>query len=209
MRGLFVTGTDTNVGKTVVAAMLAAGWRDASYWKPIQCGVRPSTDRRRVARWAGLPPSRLLPEAYCLALPASPHVAAAAENVRIERRRLALRRQPGPVIVEGAGGVLVPLNTRHTMLDLMVWLGLPVVLVARTQLGTINHTLLSLQALRRRGVPVAGLVLHGPPVATTTATLRAWGRVTTLIELPRLPRLMPAGLRAAYRRHGAGALHAG
>jgi len=207
MDGVFITGTDTGVGKTVVAALLALGWPEARYWKPIQCGTAPSTDCQEVARWTGLPPARLLPEAYCLSLPASPNVAAAAAGVEIQPERLRLPAGAGPAVVEGAGGVLVPINPRHTMLDLMAWLGLPVVLVARTQLGTINHTLLSLQALRQRGLSVAALVLNGEPVATTTATLRAWAEVERLIELPPLAELNHASLLAAFARHFQGWTH--
>ncbi|HUX66019.1 MAG TPA: dethiobiotin synthase [Terriglobales bacterium] len=207
MDGVFITGTDTGVGKTVVAAVLALGWPQARYWKPIQCGTDPSTDRDDVAAWTGLPPARLLPEAYRLALPASPNIAAAAAGVEIQPERLALPPGPGPLVVEGAGGVLVPLNPRHTMLDLMAWLALPVVLVARTQLGTINHTLLSLQALRLRGLPIAALVLNGEPVPATTATLRAWAQVEPLVELPPLPALHPPSLAAAFARHFSGWPH--
>lgn len=197
-RGVFVTGTDTGVGKTVVASLLTLGWPGAHYWKPIQCGADPSTDRDSVARATGLSPDRILPEAYNLALPQSPHVAAAAEGASIERARLVLPRVEGPIVAEGAGGVLVPLNERDTMADLMTWLDLPIVLVARTQLGTLNHTLLSLEALRRRSLDVRLLVLNGPPVATTTATLRQWGRVPLLAELPPLPALTPASLHSAW-----------
>lgn len=200
MRGVFVTGTDTGVGKTVVAALLALG-SGAAYWKPVQCGTAPSTDRADVARWTGLPEDRLLPEAYRLALPASPHVAAHAAGVVIDPARLTLPVRPEPLVVEGAGGILVPLNDRHTMLDLMEWLGLPVILVARTQLGTINHTLLSLQTLRHRGLTIQGLVLNGEPVPTTTATLRSWGKVPLLAELPPLAQLTPAALTHAYERY--------
>ncbi|MGN6591673.1 MAG: dethiobiotin synthase [Terriglobales bacterium] len=199
-RGVFVTGTDTGVGKTVVASLLTLGWPGAHYWKPIQCGADPSTDRESVAQATGLPAKRILPEAYNLALPQSPHVAAAAEGASIERARLALPRVEGPFVVEGAGGVLVPLNQHDTMADLMSWLRLPVVLVARTQLGTLNHTLLSLEALRRRGLDVRLLVLNGLPVATTTATLRQWGQVPLLVELPPLPPLTPATLQAAWQK---------
>jgi dethiobiotin synthetase len=202
MTGLFVTGTDTGVGKTVVAALLAQNWPQAHYWKPIQCGVDPSTDRADVARFAGLPPDRLLPEAFRLALPQSPHVAARAEGIVITRSRLLPPPTAlGPIVAEGAGGVLVPINAGQTMLDLIAWLAWPVAVVARTQLGTINHSLLTLAALRRRGLHIAALVLNGEPVATTTATLRARAGAARVFELPPLPRLEPAALRAAWAAH--------
>lgn len=199
-KGLFVTGTDTGVGKTVVAAALTLATPRACYWKPIQSGIAgdPASDREAVALWTGLPPGRILPEAYRLRLPASPHVSAAAEGVTIRRDRLGLPPAPGPIIVEGAGGLLVPLNDEATMLDLMVWLALPIVLVARTKLGTINHTLLSLDALRRRGLTLHALVLNGEPVPTTTETLRRWGKPERLIELAPLAALNPETLRACF-----------
>lgn len=201
MPGCFVTGTDTGVGKTVVAAALALGW-GASYWKPIQSGLAEppelATDTAAVAVWTGLPAARLLPEAYRLRLPASPHVSAAAENVAIRRTHLSLPTVGGAIVVEGAGGILVPINQRETMADLMRWLGLPVILVARTALGTINHTLLSLEALRSRGLHVHALMLNGPPVATTAATLRTWSGVDRMIEVPPLPALNAATLAAAF-----------
>ncbi|MGH9467418.1 MAG: dethiobiotin synthase [Terriglobales bacterium] len=195
-RGIFVTGTDTGVGKTVVAAALVR--LGAWYWKPIQSGIEgdPATDTAAVARWTGAP-ERMLPEAYRLSLPASPHVSAAAEGVTIERGRLELPLHAGPIVVEGAGGIMVPINGSDTMLDLMTWLALPVLLVARTQLGTINHTLLSLEALRRRGLEVRALVLNGTPVPSTTATLRAWGNPEHLIELPPLGAMNEAAVRRA------------
>ncbi|MGH9412502.1 MAG: dethiobiotin synthase [Terriglobales bacterium] len=195
-----MTGTDTGAGKTVVAAAFMLALEGACYWKPIQSGIAgdPATDSEAVARWTGLPRERILREAYRLPLPASPHVSAAAEGVTIRRERLGLPVAPGPIVVEGAGGIMVPINDEATMLDLMVWLALPVVLVARTQLGTINHTLLSLEALRRRGLKVHALVLNGEPVPTTTETLRRWGKPERLIELRPLPALNPEALRGLF-----------
>lgn len=199
-KGWFVTGTDTGVGKTVVAAALTLATPGACYWKPIQSGIGgdPATDSEAVARWTGLPSARILPEAYRLKLPASPHVSAAAEGVTIRRERLRLPPVPGAIVVEGAGGLLVPINDDATMLDLMVWLALPIVLVARTALGTINHTLLSLEALRRRGLALHALVLNGEPVPMTTETLRRWGQPERLIELRPLPVLNPEALRGLF-----------
>lgn len=206
--GYFVTGTDTGVGKTVVAAILTLGL-EATYWKPVQSGIvrssqaRPReapTDTAAVARWTGLPRDRFWPEAYRLRWPASPHLSAAREGVRIQTSRFHLPPSPRPIIVEGAGGILVPLNGRQLMVDLMVRLGLPVILVARSSLGTINHTLLSLEALGARHLQVAGVVLNGPPDAANAAAIRHYGRTRVLAALPPLPGLTPAQLRAAWRR---------
>ncbi len=200
--GLFVTGTDTGVGKTVVAAMLALGL-DGFYWKPIQSGTDDGTDRASVAQWTGLAPERLLPEAYCLRLPASPHLAAAAEGVRIDLDRCArpaTKEFRRPLIVEGAGGLLVPLNERELMIDLVARLGFPVVLVARSTLGTINHMLLSLAALRARRLPLAAVILNGPPHPENEAAIRVYGAVESLFTLPPLAPLDAPRLRAAFAR---------
>ena len=156
---MFVTGTDTGVGKSYVAALLTVGL-EASYWKPVQSGADADADWLR--RVTGLPAERVLPETYRLcANPLSPHEAARREGVQIEMSRFALPKQKR-LIVEGAGGVMVPLDDQHLMVDLMVALGLPVVVVARSELGTINHTLLTLDQLRRRGCPLLGVVVNGP-----------------------------------------------
>ncbi len=207
--GYIVTGTDTGVGKTVVAAILTLGL-DAEYWKPVQSGVDGlaglSTDSECVARWTGLPAGRLRPEAYRLALPASPHLSAAREGVSIRLPRLTLPATRRPLVVEGAGGILVPLNGRKLMVDLMAQLRLPVILVARASLGTINHTLLSLEALRARRLPVAGVVVNGPAngadLAANVAAIQHYGQARILAVLPLLPALTPAGLRAAWARFG-------
>ena len=150
MKRLLVTGTDTGVGKTIVSALLCAAL-DGMYWKPIQTGSREGTDRETVRRLAALAAGDEIPEAYCLPEPVSPHLAADRSGVRIRLDAIQKPLLPESkwLIVEGAGGVLVPLNDSDFMVDLMKHLGFPVVLVARTALGTINHTLLSLEALRR------------------------------------------------------------
>jgi dethiobiotin synthetase len=154
---LVVTGTDTGIGKTVTAAALA-GYLEARYWKPVQAGLDDGGDRETVAALSG---QTVLPEAYRLGTPCSPHQAAAIDGVTIDPARLALPEGDGPLVIEGAGGVLVPLSEELLYADLFALWGLPVVLVARTSLGTINHSLLSLEALRARQVPVAGIAFVG------------------------------------------------
>jgi malonyl-CoA O-methyltransferase len=196
-RGVFVTGTDTGVGKTVVAAALVRAW-GGSYWKPAQTGLADGDDdTAEVTRLAGLPPGRVAPPAYALRAPLSPAAAAALEGVAIEFERLAaLPSLPEPLVVEGAGGVLVPIDGERMMIDLMARLALPVVLVARSTLGTINHSLLSLAALRGRGLAIAGIVMSGPPNPGNRAALEHYGRVRVLAELPHLQPLDLAALAA-------------
>ncbi|KQN40749.1 dethiobiotin synthetase [Sphingomonas sp. Leaf407] len=200
MSVIVVTGTDTDVGKTVFAAGLA-GAIGASYWKPVQAGTDDGTDRERVARLSGLPGDRILPEAYRLATPCSPHRAAAIDGVTIDLDRLALPQVAGPLVVEGAGGVLVPIVGPVTFADLFACWGVPVVLVARTALGTINHSLLSIEALRARGVAVRGIAFVGESVPDSEATIVRLGGVRRLGRLPHLDRLGPDTLAAAFADH--------
>lgn len=197
-RPIIVTGTDTEIGKTVFAAALA-GALGAHYWKPVQAGVEDDgTDAMRVARLSGLPRGHVLDEAYRLATPCSPHLAAEIDGVTIEAARLALPAVDGPLVVEGAGGVLVPISRRETYADQFARWGAPVVLVARTVLGTINHTLLSVEALRARGVAILGVAFVGDPVEDSESTICAMGDVKRLGRLPRLDPLEPTALRAAF-----------
>lgn len=169
---LIVCGTDTDVGKTVVSALLTLGL-GAHYWKPVQCGLEGGGDRDRVGRLLGLSAEqiqqRLLPEAYRFSAPVSPHWAAELEGVRLEQERLDLPAVPGPLVVETAGGLLVPLRRDLMQIDQIQRWGLPVVLVARSGLGTLNHTLLSVEALRHRHIPLLGLILNGPRTRTIPA----------------------------------------
>ncbi|MBF0629033.1 MAG: dethiobiotin synthase [Magnetococcales bacterium] len=182
--GLFVTGTDTGVGKSVAAAWLAARLA-ACYWKPVQSGLEEESDSQCVARLAGLEAAAVLPETYRLHMPLSPHESARRDGVEIQLSAFVLPDGQGrPVVVEGAGGVLVPLNGREKMIDLMVQLALPVVVVARTTLGTINHTLLTLEALRRRELEVAGVILCGVPNGVNREAIVGFGGVTLLAEIP-------------------------
>ena len=159
MARFVITGTDTDVGKTVFAAGLAAHL-GARYWKPVQAGLEEETDSETVARLSG-GKAVILPEAYRLTTPCSPHQAARIDGVTIDPVRLALPPGDGPLVVEGAGGVLVPHAESLLAIDLFAHWALPVVLVARTSLGTINHSLLSLEALSARGIAVHGIVFSG------------------------------------------------
>ena len=168
---LVICGTDTDVGKTVVSALVVQGL-GASYWKPVQSGLEGGGDSGRLQALLQLPAERLLPEAYRLRAPVSPHWAAEQEGIALDRARLALPAVSGPLVVETAGGLLVPLRRDWLQIDqLAVW-GLPVLLVARSGLGTLNHTLLSVEALRRRCRALGGqLTLLEQPAS---AGLPAW-----------------------------------
>jgi len=198
----FVTGTDTGVGKTVVSALLSAAL-DAMYWKPIQTGTREGTDRETVMRLAQLLESRTISEAYRFAPPVSPHLAARRAGVRIDLRKIKMPRIPGErnLIVEGAGGALVPINGAQLMTDLMRRLKLPVLLVSRTALGTINHTLLSLAALRAAALDVRGVVMVGKPNAENRKAIEHYGRIRVIGLVPPLSRINRRALLAVFARH--------
>lgn len=189
MRGVFVTGTDTDVGKTLVAAWLAQHWR-AEYWKPVQTGSAQGTDFDSVARLA--PAARIHPSAVVLSAPLSPHEAARREKTRIELSALAPPDTAGPLVVEGAGGIMVPINEVALMIDLMARLDLPAVVVARSGLGTINHTLLTLEMLRRRRVPILGVVMNGQKNPANRQAVEHFGGVRVLAEIPPLPAVTAA-----------------
>ena len=194
MRGFFVTGTDTDVGKTVVSAWLLAHL-DACYWKPVQAGTVPETDTQMVRRLAELPEHRILPEVYVLKEPMAPHEAARREGISIDMAQFLAPQDDRLLIVEGAGGLLVPLNEKDYVIDLIEDLSLPVILVARSTLGTINHTLLSLEALRRRGLVVAGVVINGPESPHNRAAIERYGRTQVIAEIPRLDTVTRSALR--------------
>jgi dethiobiotin synthetase/malonyl-CoA O-methyltransferase len=188
---VFVTGTDTDAGKTVVSAWLCLH-SGADYWKPVQSGHPPDRDADTVARLSG---AHVHPERHLLRAPLSPHQAAELEGRRLELDDFRAPETSRPLVMEGAGGVLVPLNDRATMLDLMVRLNAPVVVAARSGLGTINHTCLTLMALRSRHLPVLGVILTGVPNPANRAAIERFGGVCVLAEIPRLQPLTREALQ--------------
>ena len=166
MEKLFITGIGTDVGKTVVSAILTEALQ-ADYWKPVQAGVEPSTDAGTVRSLVQNLVSRFWPERHRLQLPASPHAAAAAEGLTLRPTDFQLPATDNHLLVEGAGGLLVPLAPGFLLVDLIQQLGLDVVVVSRNYLGSINHTLLTLEALRTRSIRVRGLVFNGEPTPAT------------------------------------------
>jgi len=195
-----VTGTDTGIGKTVFAAGLTDAL-GADYWKPVQSGLEEETDSEAVQRLGGLPASRILPEAYRLNTPASPHLAARIDGVTIHAELLLPPETDGPLVIEGAGGLLVPLTEQIVFADVFARWQIPVILCARTALGTINHTLLSLEALRHRDIPVFGVAFIGEEQVENQAIIAAMGRVRILGRLPPLDPLTPSSLRRAFHSH--------
>ena len=196
MSAFVVTGTDTGIGKTIFSAALT-GALHAHYWKPVQAGLDDGADRDHVASLSGVPADHILPEAYRLNTPCSPHRAAELDGVVIDLAQLALPAVR-PLVVEGAGGALVPVTRSTTYADVFAWWNLPVVVVARTALGTISHSLLTFEALRSRGVPIHGVAFVGEANEDSEATICAMGNVKRLGRLPMLATRDRESLAAAF-----------
>jgi len=187
-----ITGTDTGIGKTVFSAALA-GALGLPYWKPIQSGLEEESDSQAVARLAGV---RVLPEGYRLVTPASPHLAAEIDGVEIDPD--ALTPPDGDLLVEGAGGALVPVSRTLLYADLFARWRIPVIVCARTSLGTINHSLLTIEALNARDVPIHGLAFLGDAVPDSEAIIPEIAGVRRLGRLPIVAPLTPEALAAAF-----------
>jgi len=208
LRGVFITGTDTGVGKTVASAAIMCRYREAAplrYWKPIQTGIETDDDTAAVRALASCAADEILDTGVRLPRPLSPHLAArlAGQKIDIESLgRLTATSSPAARwVVEGAGGALVPINETEMMTDLIGLLGLPAVVVARSGLGTINHTLLTLEALRGRSLLVAGIVMIGEPNPENRAAIERYGRAPVIAEMRLFPTLSPEMLGRWARAH--------
>ena len=196
-QAIVVTATDTDVGKTVFSAGLVRAI-DGCYWKPVQAGLDGGTDSETVARLSGLPADRILPETYRLATPASPHHAAAIDNVVIEPALLDPPHCDRRIVIEGAGGLLVPLGGGLLFADIFARWRFETVVVARTTLGTINHSLLTIEALRARDVPIHGLAFLGDAVRDSEAIIAEISGVRRLGRLPIVDPLTRENLATAF-----------
>ncbi|OAV45826.1 dethiobiotin synthase [Lewinella sp. 4G2] len=193
----FVTGIHTDAGKTVTSAFLQLVL-DADYWKPIQAGDLDFGDTDRVKAWTGLPADRYLPERHRLKTPASPHYAARLDGIDIQLSDFTLppcTRGSAPLIIEGAGGILVPINDRETVADLIKQINVPVILVSRHYLGSINHTLLSIKYLQAMDIEIAGLIYSGGDSPETVRIVGEQTGIWPLVELPEFEELTAAALR--------------
>jgi len=197
----FVTGTDTDAGKTLVSTLLMLAL-DCRYYKPVQSGNEGETDTQVVKRLSGLSAERFCQETYVTRTPCSPHLSARIDgiSISIDTIRRQVDNLPGPLLIEGAGGIYVPLNEREFVLDLMRALAYPVVLVTRSGLGTINHTLLSIQTLRQAGLKLHGVIMNGPLNPENRKAIETFGATTVLAEVPVLADLSPAALSACAAR---------
>jgi dethiobiotin synthetase len=199
-RCFVVTGTDTGIGKTVFSAALTNAL-DGFYWKPVQSGLEEETDSETVRRLGGLSPDRILPEAWRLQTPVSPHLAADIDGVAIDPEALALPETERPLVIEGAGGLLVPLTRQSTFIDVFARWRQPVILCARTGLGTINHTLLSVEAMHKRQIAIFGIAFIGEERSDSQKIIADMSGVSVLGRLPILDSLVPDTLRSAFEDH--------
>ena len=197
---LVITGTDTGIGKTVFSAALTDAL-GACYWKPIQSGLDGETDSETVLRLGRIPSKRILPEAWRLKTPVSPHLSAEIDVVTINPYALEPPNTNSHLIIEGVGGLLVPLTRHETFADVFARWQIPIILCARTGLGTINHTLLSLEAMRQRRIPIFGIAFIGDAYPDTQRIIEEMADVRILGRLPRLEPLTPDTLRQAFREN--------
>jgi dethiobiotin synthetase len=183
MSGFFVTGIGTGIGKTTISAMLVEALK-ADYWKPIQCGSMDFTDTAFIREFT-LNRGTIHTEEYLLAAPKAPYMAAKDENRAVDFQHIKLPKSSNPIIVEGAGGILVPVTEHHTIKDLAVKLALPVILVSMNYLGSINHTLLTVEYLRQQKLEIAGIVFNGDPNPETENYILNQTRLRLLAKIPK------------------------
>lgn len=189
---VFITAIGTDSGKTVVSAIFTQAL-GAMYWKPIQAGF--PRDTETVQQLVGNPKSRFLNEAYLLTQPMSPHAAAQIDEVLLKVENIQ-KPESTHLVVEGAGGILVPINDTQFVIDIAAHLNLPVVLVCNLYLGSINHSLLSLMELQRRNVPLLGIVFNGPPNAASEHIIEQYAQVPVLLRIPQSENVSPEWISA-------------
>ncbi len=193
-QGFFIAGTGTDVGKTVVSSWMLVHL-GADYWKPVQSGMN-QIDRATAREISGLTPDHFHPSTYELVDPLVPIESARRMGITLDHNRFVMPVTPRPLLVEGAGGLMVPINEEFLMIDLIAKLGLPIVLVCSSKIGTINHTLLSLEAIRSRKLPLLGVVMNGPLLSYNKEAVESFGQVKVLAEIPQMESITADKLRS-------------
>lgn len=182
---IFVTGIGTGVGKTIASAILVEKLK-ADYWKPVQAGDLDQSDTITVKSLVSNSISHFHPEAYRLTQPYSPHKAAALDGIEIDPDKIILPQTGNQLIIEGAGGLMVPLNNNFLMIDLIKKLDAEVVLVSRNYLGSINHTLLSIDALKARGIALRALIFNGNNDSFSEELIERYTKETPVLRIPEI-----------------------
>ena len=182
-----ITGIHTGIGKTITSAVIAEAL-GADYWKPIQAGIE-ETDTAQLARLLTNGAQRVHKEAVLLTQPLSPHAAADIDKVTVDHTQFTWPQTTRPLIVETAGGVLSPVSARATVADMVAHFGTPTILVVQHYLGSISHTLLCIEVLKSRGIPLMGLVINGHPNVASTSFITQYTQVPVLAEIPHFAKL--------------------
>jgi dethiobiotin synthetase len=180
---IFISGIDTGIGKTLVSAILTEKL-NADYWKPIQSGDLDKSDTLKVKSLISNKITHFFPEAYALTQPFSPHKSAALDKITIDLENIVLPKTDNQLIIEGAGGLMVPLNDNFLIIDLIKQLNARVILVTKHYLGSINHTLLSLHALKKYGIPVMGIIFNGDKDIYSKSYILEYSEVPDLGQIP-------------------------
>ena len=182
MRKIFVTGIGTDIGKTVVSAIIVEALK-ADYWKPVQAGTYYSTDSENLKKWISNTITVIHPESYCLKAHMSPHAAAENESVQIDFDKIILPQTNNTLVIEGAGGVMVPLNDKYFIMDLIKKFDAETIIVIQNYLGSINHSLLTFDVLKNKGIKIIGLVFNGPPHALSEKIILSYTGVPCLASI--------------------------
>ena len=181
----FITGIGTGIGKTMASAVLTEKLQ-ADYWKPVQAGDLAQSDSLMVQSLLSNAITKIHPESYRLNHPLSPHLSAKLDGVTIELNNFQLPKTDNKLIVEGAGGLMVPLNDKYLVLDLIKKLNLEVILISQHYLGSINHTLLTISSLNQNNIPIKGIIFNGEPNIESENYILTYGKVTNLGSIPSL-----------------------
>ena len=180
-----ICGTDTDVGKTLISAFFVRGLQ-SFYWKPIQSGIETETDSQSILRLTGIQKEKILKEAYIFNKPVSPHWAAEIDGKKVDLNLLNLPLIQSALIVETAGGLMVPITRNFLQIDQIQTWNLPVIIVCRSSLGTLNHTLLSIEALKKRNIRILGLIVNGEKHRDNPKTLHEFSKLPIIAEFPKL-----------------------
>ena len=183
-----ICGTDTDIGKTLISSFFVRGL-NSFYWKPIQSGIESETDTQAVKRLAKVNNAKIINEAYIFREPVSPHWAAEIDQKAINFQLLKLPNVNGALIVETAGGLMVPITRNFLQIDQIKKWDLPVILVCKSSLGTLNHTLLSIEALQKRNIKTLGLVINGEKHLDNPKTLAEFSSLPIIAEFPYIQKI--------------------
>jgi len=183
-----ICGTDTDIGKTLISSFFVRGL-NASYWKPIQSGIESQTDSQIVEKLTKVNKEKIINEAYVFTKPVSPHWAAEIDQRIINLMFLKLPKVYGSLIIETAGGLMVPITRNFLQIDQIEKWGLPIILVCKSGLGTINHTLLSIEALKKRNINILGLVINGEKHLDNPKTLVEFSGIPIIAEFPYIQKI--------------------